>query len=85
LNADHYTYRVRFSIEDNQYLATVAEFPSLSWLADQPNDALTGAISLVADVIADMRESGEEIPVPISHREYSGKFMVRIPQRHINN
>jgi len=79
MNANHYTYRVRFSTEDNQYLATVAEFPSLSWLADQPNDALTGAIALVADVIADMNENGEDIPIPIAHREYSGKFMVRIP------
>jgi len=79
MNAKHYTYRVRYSTEDDQFVATVAEFPSLSWLADQPNDALTGAIALVADVVADMRETGEDIPVPISQREYSGKFMVRIP------
>ncbi|GFO77218.1 toxin [Bathymodiolus platifrons methanotrophic gill symbiont] len=26
-----------------------------------------------------MLENGEEIPVPISSRNYSGKFMVRIP------
>ena len=26
-----------------------------------------------------MLENGEEIPIPISSRNYSGKFMVRIP------
>jgi hypothetical protein len=29
----HYTYRVAWSVEDGEHVATVAEFPSLSWLA----------------------------------------------------
>ncbi len=29
----HYTYRVTWSAEDGEFLATCAEFPSLSWLA----------------------------------------------------
>jgi len=32
-DATHYTYRVAWSVEDGEHVATVAEFPSLSWLA----------------------------------------------------
>ena len=32
-DATHYTYRVAWSAEDGEHVATVAEFPSLSWLA----------------------------------------------------
>ena len=28
---EHYTYRVRWSSEDGEYVGTVAELPSLSW------------------------------------------------------
>ena len=33
VEVSHYTYRVAWSVEDSGFVATVAEFPSLSWLA----------------------------------------------------
>jgi predicted RNase H-like HicB family nuclease len=74
-----YTYRVQYSVEDSEFVATVAEFPSLSWLAETPGEALSGALVLVSDVIADMRANGETVPAPLAERSYSGRFMVRIP------
>ena len=47
--AVHYTYQVAWSPEDGQYVATVVEFPSLSWLADSPVDALAGLGSAIID------------------------------------
>ena len=38
-DATHYTYRVAWSVEDGEDVATVAEFPSLSWLAPTPVEA----------------------------------------------
>jgi predicted HicB family RNase H-like nuclease len=76
----HYAYRVRWSPDDGEYLATVAEFPSLSWLDEDPQKALTGLMDLVAEVVSDMRANGERIPEPLSERHYSGKFQVRIPE-----
>ena len=76
---DKYTYRVTWSEDDNEYVGLCAEFPSLSWLARTPETALKGIRKLVADVLKDMGINGETVPEPISCKNYSGKFMVRIP------
>lgn len=55
-----YAYRVQWSSEDGEYVATVAEFPSLSWLDADPVNALQGLI----DVVADLGAAGEPIPEP---------------------
>ena len=78
-DADRYTYRVRYSTEDGEHVATVAEFPGLSWLAPSPADAFSGILALVAEILDDMRATGEQPPIPFGEREYSGKFQVRIP------
>ena len=68
-----------WSEQDGEFVGLCAEFPSLSWLAATPEEALKGIRAMVKDCIADMRENGEPIPKPIATRQYSGKFMVRIP------
>ena len=77
--SDHYTYRITWSAEDGEHVGLCAEFPSLSWLAPTPEDALAGIQCLVSDSVSDMRTNGEPIPVPFGDRSYSGKFMVRVP------
>src|SRR3990167_2021355 len=79
MNIKHYTYRVTWSTEDGEHVATCAEFPSLSWLAKTPEAALKGIRQVVAEVVADMQASGETIPVPLAENHYSGEFRVRIP------
>lgn len=78
-DAEHYTYRVRWSVEDEAYVGTVAEFPSLSWIDDKPLDGFVGIRHVVADVLADMTANGEEPPEAIANRTYSDRFMVRVP------
>ncbi|QQG96198.1 toxin-antitoxin system HicB family antitoxin [Mycobacteroides chelonae] len=73
----HYTYRVQWSPEDDSYVALVAEFPSLSWLASDPAQAISGLASLVDSVLEDMKETGEIPPTPLTERTYSGKILVR--------
>ena len=79
LKNDHYTYRVTWSEDDKEYVGLCAEFSSLSWLAKTPEAALKGIRKVVADVVQDMKSNKEEIPEPIASRNYSGKFMVRVP------
>ena len=79
LKNDHYTYRVTWSEEDNEYVGLCAEFPSLSWLSKTPEEALKGIRKVVADVTKDMKSNSEAIPEPLANRHYSGEFMVRVP------
>lgn len=77
--AEHYTYRVRWSVEDAAYVGTVAEMPSLSWAADDRAEAFAGIQRLAEEVVEDMTATGETPPLAIADRTYSGKFMVRVP------
>ena len=79
LKNDRYTYRVTWSEEDQEYVGLCVEFQSLSWLDQTPEAALKGIRKVVEDVIEDMKHTGEEIPLPIACKRYSGKFMVRVP------
>ena len=70
---DHYTYRITWSEEDQEYVGLCAEFASLSWLAGSQETALKGIRSLVADAVADMRKTGEPIPEPLLKKIKIGK------------
>jgi hypothetical protein len=78
VDAAHYTYRVTWSAEDGEYVATCLEFPSLSWLDASRNGVIDGLEKLVADVVQDLTRSGEEVPEPYAERTFSGTFNVRI-------
>ncbi|MBX3098749.1 MAG: type II toxin-antitoxin system HicB family antitoxin [Salinibacterium sp.] len=78
-NIEHYTYRVTWSAEDDEFVGLVAEFPSLSWLDRDQTRALNGIIKVVEGVVADLESSGEAVPQPFAERRYSGEFKLRIP------
>ena len=79
LQNDHFTYRVTWSVDDVEYVGLCVEFPSLSWLAGTPEKALKGIRKLVDDVVSDMFNNSETVPEPIACKQYSGKFLLRIP------
>lgn len=80
-DVSHYTYRVSWSAEDEEFVATCLELPSLSWLASTQDEALHGLRDLVDDVVKDLHRNGEPIPEPLSSRTYSGKFNLRVGER----
>jgi len=77
-DVSRYTYRVTWSVEDDEFVATCAEFPSLSWLADSQAASLQGLVDVVADTVDDLVAQGEAVPKPLSERSYSGKFNLRV-------
>ena len=79
MNYRHYTYRVIWSADDEEYVALCTEFPSISYLAPTHHKALDGILNLVKDIVEDMAANDEDIPEPIMEKSYSGKFQVRIP------
>jgi len=83
--AHRYTYRLAWSGKDKEFIATVVEFPSLSWISETREEALQGLTSMVEEVIRDMTHEGEEIPEPWDERQFSGKFNLRLgPELHKN-
>ena len=52
--AGHYLYTVQWSVEDDAYVARVAEFPSLAAHGDSQEAALFEVQQVVAAVVADL-------------------------------
>jgi predicted HicB family RNase H-like nuclease len=76
---DKYNYRVTWSQDDDEYVGLCTEFPGLSWLADTPEAAFKGVCKLVHEVVVDMLGNGENVPEPLATKNFSGKFMIRVP------
>ena len=77
IDVRRYSYRVLWSPEDGEYVATVLEFPSLSWLDEDQAAALQGLVEVVAGVVEDMVAARESVPQPFTERSYSGTIYVR--------
>ena len=77
-HAKNYTYRIIWSADDGEHVGLCAEFPSLSWLDPDPVKALEGIMDVVETVIAEMLESGDPVPEPLSVRKYSGNIAARV-------
>ena len=77
---DKFTYRVTWSEDDGEYVGLCAEFTSLSWLAASQEAALKGIRKTVREIVANMKEVGEDVPEPLSTKRFSGRFVVRVPE-----
>jgi predicted HicB family RNase H-like nuclease len=53
----------------------------MSGLAETQEEALRGLRGLIADVVQEMQDSGEQVPEPLSSRTYSGKFNLRVGEQ----
>ena len=62
-----------------EYVGLCAEFPSLSWLADSQQAAFRGICKVIEEVLVDMKARKEKIPEPLAQKNFSGKFVVRVP------
>jgi predicted HicB family RNase H-like nuclease len=71
---------VQWSSADDAFVATVAEFPSLSWIAPEQVEALRGVATLLTSVIADLETSGDDVPAPFAERTYSGRLNLRVSE-----
>ena len=65
--SDHYTYRVIWSPEDGENVGLCSEFPSLSWLASNADEAFAGIRRLVNEIVTDMHQAGEQPPAALTH------------------
>jgi predicted HicB family RNase H-like nuclease len=81
VDLNHYSYRVVWSPEDAEYVATALEWgPGLSWLDEDPTTALAGLRDLIRESIEDLQADSKPVPSPLADRDYSGRLLLRMPK-----
>ena len=76
---DRYEYSVAWSGDDEAFVATVAEWRGLSGVGGTMVEALAACRVAVQGSIEWILEEGErDVPPPLSLRDYSGSFNVRV-------
>lgn len=73
----HYTYRVEWSDEQEQYTARCLEFAGMYVSAPTAQQALALIESDVEDELRARDEAGLPPPAPMTEQNFSGRFMVR--------
>jgi predicted RNase H-like HicB family nuclease len=80
---NHYTYRAEWSAEHGEYVGRCIELSWLSRWAPTMQEAIAGVEQAVDEFIAGREAADEDVPVPLTERQYSGKFVVRtLPALH---
>ncbi len=78
--AEEYSYSVVWSADDKAFIGRVDEFPSLAAHGSTQEKALHEIGNVVKFVLEDLAAEKEQIPVPLSKRDFSGKLNVRMPK-----
>jgi len=65
--------------EDGTYYVSVEELPGCATIGDTLEEAMAMIKEAMEGWIESNLERGLEIPLPESMKEYSGKFLVRVP------
>jgi len=65
--------------DEQEYAGLCSEFPRLSHFDDTHEAALAGIRNLVAEGVELLKEQGKKPPEPLFTKQYSGKFVVRVP------
>jgi predicted HicB family RNase H-like nuclease len=75
-----YSVQIQWSDEDNAYIATCQEFPSLSGVSEDAESAVSELKEALAMAIEVMEEDGDQLPSPRVREEFSGQLRVRLPR-----
>jgi predicted RNase H-like HicB family nuclease len=71
MSVPQYTYEARWSEEDRAFIARVREFPSLEAHGDSRGGSIRALKSVIATVVKDLVECGEDVPAPVGVKERS--------------
>ncbi len=78
--AEEYCFSVVWSEDDKAFIGRIVEFPSLAAHGNTQEKALREIRKVVEYVLEDLADERDEIPVPLSRRDFSGKLNVRMPK-----
>ncbi len=74
-----YLVNVRWSVEDDAYIAEVPELPGCATHGATYEIAIRHAQDAIASWISGAKQSGYPIPEPVAERKFSGNFVTRVP------
>jgi len=75
-----YSLQIKWSDEDNGYIATAPELPGLSAFGKTPEEAVSELKIAAEAYLEALKESGQAIPVPEKLAPYSGQIRLRMPK-----
>ncbi len=75
-----YGFKLFWSEEDEGYIATCPEFPTLSAFGETPEAALVEAHIALDLFIEEFKAMNKSLPTPQVPNEFSGQFRVRLPK-----
>jgi len=80
---DKYTIRVQWSSEDEAFLASCLEFPSLMTHGDTQTEAIEELRGVLDFAVEDLKSKGKNVPVPLGERQFKGNISLRVaPETH---
>lgn len=75
-----YSVSLKWSDEDEGYIAFIPELPGVSAFGNSPSEAIA-ELEIAEDAyLESLREAGEDIPAPEKHTTYSGQIRLRMPK-----
>jgi predicted HicB family RNase H-like nuclease len=74
---NRYTYRAEWCPEHHEHIATCVELPFLTRRAPSGHEAIAAIEEAVDEHLHDVQTSGEDVPPPLSERNFSGTIAVR--------
>lgn len=78
-----YMVNVRWSEEDNAYVAEVPELPGCATHGNTYETAIKNTKDAIASWIDGAKETGFIVPEPVATHQFSGKFVTRVnPELH---
>lgn len=75
-----YSHNCVWSDDDQEYVVTSPEFPGLSGLSEDPDEALAVLQEAIELVIQSRLENGEPLPEPVTLQGFSGQLRLRLGQ-----
>jgi predicted HicB family RNase H-like nuclease len=73
-------YDIEVFRDEDCFVATTLEMPTISGCGDSPEDALAELKAAFSLAQKSFLEDNEAMPSPLSRRKYSGQFSIRIPR-----
>jgi|GEM_PF-709861 len=75
-----YSFNLRYSEDDEGYIAVSPEFPGLSAFGETPEEAIAEAKVALVLFIETYQEENKPLPEPNVAKEYSGQIRIRLPK-----